>query len=177
MYKPSVPDLLSISRAVLSLPGLWAIANALWHVALPIFLLAVTTDLLDGFLARKLGHTSRIGAVLDHGSDAVFVFCCLLAMAIVDVIHWLLPLLVALAFTQYILDSRVIRGGALIANRLGKYNGITYYLLAGSWIIQEALGLSIISTETVYYLGWFLAASTIVSMINRWYMLSFRKSD
>jgi CDP-diacylglycerol--glycerol-3-phosphate 3-phosphatidyltransferase len=40
-------------------------------------LLAMLTDYIDGYLARKLHTTTRFGAVLDPAMDKFFVFFCL----------------------------------------------------------------------------------------------------
>lgn len=42
-------------------------------------------------------------------------------------VPWPLPGLVALAFVQYVIDSRADRGARLRASVLGRWNGIAYF--------------------------------------------------
>ena len=66
-----IPNLLSMSRIVLCLPLLLVDAMTLPFWVL--YLIAGLTDMLDGFLARRLGVESKFGARLDSLADFVFV--------------------------------------------------------------------------------------------------------
>ncbi len=45
------------------------------YLALGIFLVMAFSDLADGFLARRLGRTSRLGAILDPLADKALMIC------------------------------------------------------------------------------------------------------
>ena len=66
-----IPDLLSMSRIVLCLPLL--MVDAMTMPFWVIYVTAGTTDMLDGFLARRWGVESKFGAKLDSLADFVFV--------------------------------------------------------------------------------------------------------
>ena len=66
-----IPNLLSTSRIVLCLPLL--IVDAMTIPFWVIYLIAGLTDILDGFLARRWGVESKLGARLDSLADFVFV--------------------------------------------------------------------------------------------------------
>ena len=66
-----IPDLLSMSRIVLCLPLL--MVDAMTMPFWVIYVTAGTTDMLDGFLARRWGVESKFGARLDSMADFVFV--------------------------------------------------------------------------------------------------------
>ena len=163
----SLPDYISLSRACLALPCAIFVFNEQWIAAAIVFTLAVISDLIDGYLARKLSVTSRRGSILDHSSDAFFVVCCFFALAWMGYITWWLPVLVAAAFLQYTMDSRIFTGGWLIGNWLGRYNGIFYFLLCGYPIYQQALEIRIFSDRLIELFGWLLLLSTLASMIHR----------
>src|SRR5512134_1964250 len=93
-----------------------------------LFWFAVATDLLDGRVARRFGESSTLGGFLDHATDAAFVSLGLAALVLRGEAPSPLPVLVALAFLQYTLDSRVVQGGALRASGLGRWNGIAYFV-------------------------------------------------
>ena len=140
------------------------------HAALTaaaLFWLAVATDLLDGRVARRFGESSALGGFLDHVTDAAFVSLGLAALALRGEAPALLPALVALAFVQYTLDSRVIDGGALRASALGRWNGIAYFVPIGTVVTRDALGLAWPGRGLVLALGWLLVATTLLSMADR----------
>lgn len=92
MTKPvriNTPTLLTILRMVLSLvflmfvlsPNIWARA-----IALVIFLVAASTDKVDGYLARKNHETTDLGAFLDPLADKMLVNLALLALTYLEVV-------------------------------------------------------------------------------------------
>jgi phosphatidylglycerophosphate synthase len=70
----SLPNLLSYARFPLAAAFPLAETSAL---RLAILGMASATDLLDGWLARRLGHTTRWGALLDPVADKTFMLAAL----------------------------------------------------------------------------------------------------
>ena len=66
-----IPNILSASRIALCLPLL--LADAMTVPFWVLYVIAGTTDMLDGFLARRWGVESKFGARLDSLADFVFV--------------------------------------------------------------------------------------------------------
>ena len=66
-----IPNLLSASRIALCLPLL--LVDAMTVPFWTLYVIAGTTDMLDGFLARQWGVESKFGARLDSFADFVFV--------------------------------------------------------------------------------------------------------
>jgi len=66
-----IPNLLSMSRIALCLPLL--LVDAMTMPFWVLYVIAGTTDMLDGFLARRWGVESKFGARLDSLADFVFV--------------------------------------------------------------------------------------------------------
>ena len=123
----------------MSLPMAWSIFERQWDLCAAVFVLAVTTDLLDGYAARKLKTTSALGGLLDHSADATFVIITMGCFACAGVISVILPMLTTLAFFQYTLDSNAHHGRSLVASRLGRYNGIGYFLFSGALVLSKLL--------------------------------------
>ncbi len=132
-----------------------------------LFALAAVTDFADGRVARHYGEVSRLGGLLDHTTDALFVSAGLGALAHQGLVPVPLPWLVAAAFLQYVLDSRATAGRPLRASALGRYNGIAYFVLLGIPVVRDALGLGWPGAWLVMGFGWVLVASTLVSMSER----------
>jgi cardiolipin synthase len=93
----TIPNALSVLR-LLGVPlFLWLVLGP-HQDAWAFVLLAVSgaTDWLDGYLARRLGQVSRIGALLDPLADRLYIAATLLGLALRDIIPWwLVALLVA----------------------------------------------------------------------------------
>ena len=66
-----IPNLLSVSRIALCLPLL--LVDAMTMSFWVLYVIGGTTDMLDGFLARRLDVESKFGARLDGLADFVFV--------------------------------------------------------------------------------------------------------
>lgn len=66
----SLPNLVSISRLALAVAFVF-VPHPDARVVL--VMLALATDYLDGYIARKLGPMTRVGALLDPFADRVFV--------------------------------------------------------------------------------------------------------
>lgn len=132
---------------------------------------AITTDLLDGLLARRRGTATAAGGVFDHTADCLFVTTGLAAGALRGAFPWVLPLLVAAAFTQYVADSYWgHRGHALRTSSLGRRNGILYFApLVGDVLVR--LGLPALG-PVVTVLAWALVVSTVVSMGERLWLVT-----
>lgn len=69
----TISNLISISRAVLAFPMAVLLMNGESLSALILGIIAVGTDLLDGYLARKLNQISEWGKIFDPLADKVFV--------------------------------------------------------------------------------------------------------
>ncbi len=162
---------LSAVRLASALPCAAAIMASQWQIAAALFIIAVITDLSDGWLARRSGTESALGGLIDHGTDATFVTITLGAFALGDAIPILLPVLIAISFMQYVLDSNALSGRHLRASFLGRWNGIAYYALAGVLIGFALLEIKLIPAPWIAAAGWVLVVSTLVSMLDRAHVL------
>ena len=136
-------------------------------LALFFFVFGAVSDLVDGAVARRRGEVSRLGGLLDHATDATFVSAGLLALALRSEITVWLPIGVAAAFIQYVLDSRIHENRALRASRLGRWNGIAYFAFLGLVVVRDGMGFPGTGTLAVAAGAWFLLALTLVSMLDR----------
>jgi phosphatidylglycerophosphate synthase len=163
----TTPNVLSLSRLPLAAGVAWALLADRAVIGAALFALAVLTDIVDGRLARARGQATRLGTLLDHGADASFVTAVTTAAAVLGLLPWLLPPLIAVAFVQYLLDSHVLSGAALRRSRLGRHNGIAYYVIVGAVLTVRHLGSPPVLLEVINGCGLLLIASTLVSMIQR----------
>jgi len=100
-----IPNLITAARIILVWPMVFALLDGRFGAALGLFALAGLSDGIDGFLARRFGWFSRLGAVLDPLADKLLVISAYLALG------WesLIPLWLVAAV---IVRDAVIVGGA-----------------------------------------------------------------
>jgi phosphatidylglycerophosphate synthase len=134
-------------------------------LATALFALAIATDFADGWVARRYGEATPLGGLADHAADALFVTAGTAALAWRGELPVWLPVAIAVAFTQYVLDSRP--GPRLRGSSLGRWNGIAYFVALGIPIVRDALGLGWPATAWVLGVGWLLCASTALSIADR----------
>ncbi|HRZ85976.1 MAG TPA: CDP-alcohol phosphatidyltransferase family protein [Candidatus Paceibacterota bacterium] len=79
----NIPNALSISRLILGFILVYLILfTSNYLIILLIFTLAALTDFFDGYLARKLKQTTKIGARLDQYIDRIFMIPLLIILVI-----------------------------------------------------------------------------------------------
>jgi len=158
---------LTLARLALVPALVWAILEMRVFAALAIFVAACASDFADGGMARRLGQASSLGGLLDHATDTTLVVAGLAALSARGQVPGLLPILVAAAFLQYVVDSRAGAGRPLRSNPIGRWNGIAYYVLLGTPLVRDAAGVLWPWDTLVRLVGWLLVASTGISMLQR----------
>ncbi len=168
---------LTLSRLTLAPILVVAVVRESHLAASAIFFLAVATDVADGNVARRLGVASPRGAFFDHVVDAIFCSAGTAALAYAGALPAILPPLIALAFLQYALDSRIMSVRGLRGSVLGRWNGIAYYAIVAIPIVRDALGLAWPDGFWVTMLGWGLVLTTVASMLDRARLLFRNRSS
>jgi len=167
-------DLLTGLRLALIAPMFWSLVSPAvapdWLPAL-ILVLAIASDYFDGVVARAQGTASARGQLFDHSSDFLFVTINLGALAYTGLISFLLPLLIIVAFSQYVLDSRFLhRMKSLRMSFLGRWNGIVYFgplVLVGVGRLQVSGDFSALLFSLAVLLSQLLILSTLISIADR----------
>jgi phosphatidylglycerophosphate synthase len=128
-----IPNELSALRFVLA--AIWinlALRGHQGRLAFAIVaILAAGSDFIDGRIARRLGVASGRGRWLDAIADVTFVLAVIFCEAAAGAIPFYIPILIALSFSQYVIDSVVIgqRAAGPVRSRLGHWGGIINYAL------------------------------------------------
>ena len=162
-------NLLTSIRLLLIIPVTWSLADPLiiqGQVLLLLIFVAIATDYFDGIIARATQSASEKGQLFDHGTDFLFVTSGLAGCAYAGLINPVLPWLIVLAFTQYVLDSHYLHH----QRDLGRWNGIFYF--APLIIIAcSRLGLGQDVSDVLEHItalvAWILLVSTILSIFDR----------
>ena len=167
-------NFLTAIRLLLVIPVAMAIANESLFTSwllLALIVIAIASDYFDGKVARALKTASARGMLFDHGTDFIFVTIALFALSIIGLSSILLPLLIVVAFSQYVLDSYFLfKQKQLRMSFLGRWNGIFYFvpivLVAASRLpafeqAQDNFNLIIV------YSNYTLTVSTLASIVDR----------
>jgi cardiolipin synthase len=92
----NIPNFLSILRIALVPVFLWFLLEEMFVSAITVLAIAGLTDFLDGYLARKLNQTTKLGKMLDPVADRLYIFATLLALSATGYVPWWLAGLVIL---------------------------------------------------------------------------------
>ncbi len=136
-----LPNLLSVLRAVLVGPLLWSLhrdGQGVSALTAALLGLATGSDLVDGWLARRLGQTSRLGRILDPLADKVLLGGLALGLLLWrDYPVWLAGLLLvrdaAIVATGLVLLRR--RGRVIPPSTLGKASTVVLSITAVAWVL------------------------------------------
>ncbi len=164
----NIPNLITLGRILLVPIVVWAIATpgAMW-IAFLLFLAAGVSDAVDGFLAKRFGMTTELGAYLDPLADKALIVSIYLALGINDLIpHWLVILVVS--------RDILIVGGIILSWLLGnpfkikpllvsKLNTVVQIVFA--CVVLGSLGFNIhVDMLTIILMG-LVAVLTLLSVV------------
>lgn len=154
-------------------PAAWAFARAdsvsAWLLVM-LMVVAIASDYVDGRVARRTGSASPRGMLFDHTTDCLFVTAGLSGASVANLVPVILPVLIPIAFTQYVLDSYFLhRQRQLRMSYLGRWNGILYFapLVMIAIAALRLPGLSELARALVRPCAVLLAVSTVVSIVDR----------
>ena len=95
----SIPNLITLGRILLVPIVVWAIASGRMQLAFLLFLAAAVSDGVDGFLAKRFGMKTELGAYLDPLADKMLIVSIYVTLGITEVIPlWIVILVVSRDF-------------------------------------------------------------------------------
>jgi cardiolipin synthase len=172
-----LPNLLTAARLLAAPYILYLLWTGEYRTALVWFSIASFTDVLDGFLARRLKVTSSIGALLDPVADKVLLSGSFLTLGLKGVIpFWLMVIvlgrdLLILGFAIIALTRKTRRDfPPSVWGKASTASQIAYVLFAVGY--EAAITPLVVAT----ILGWIAAALTIWSGIDYFIKVSRRVS-
>ena len=111
MHRRDIPNLITFFRILLVAPVAATLAEERYDWALALFAVAGASDGLDGFLARRFGWMSRLGALLDPLADKLLMIASFVTLAWLGALPWWLAAAV-------VARDLVIVGGAIAYHRV-----------------------------------------------------------
>jgi Phosphatidylglycerophosphate synthase len=104
MKKEQLPNLLTASRIVLSFCLLFLPVQSVWFILL--YLICGLTDILDGYLARRMKADSQLGARLDSLAD--LCMCLMIILTIIRQTSADQPILIGLCIIFVVRAGNVV---------------------------------------------------------------------
>ncbi|HEX5937747.1 MAG TPA: CDP-alcohol phosphatidyltransferase family protein [Actinomycetota bacterium] len=159
----TVPNLLSFARIALIPLFCWLSADEetrLWGILL--FAIVVSTDWVDGYVARRTGQVSELGRILDPVADRLAIAAGLLTFAFSDIFPFWAALLILFRDVVLLLGAGLLlwgRGIRVDVRWIGKI--ATFSLMAAiAWIAWGNAGGPL--GEILLVGGWLAFAVGIV---------------
>jgi len=186
-YQKHIPNGLSMLRLLLVAPfifGIYTINTTNypqnWQIAVTaLFLSIITSDVLDGFIARKLQFTSVRGAKLDIIADAFYIISSLALFAYLRIIPaWFVAVILAKC-AEFILTSKIInkksqnKKGVAVFDKIGKTSISATMLLPGVFLLRNAINYQFVMGVLVYI----LTITLLISFLHRIYIIIQLKSE
>lgn len=167
----NVPNVLSLIRLSLALVVGLLIEWQYYLLAALLFLLAASTDFVDGWWARKYGQVTKLGRVLDPFVDKIIVTAALIALVGEQgsgISAWMVTVIVGRELLVTSLRAMVEgKGGDFSARWLGKWKMV----LQCAAIVSSLLLLTYGATQTwigptTLALVWIAVLITIASGVD-----------
>jgi len=169
----SIPNLITLGRILLVPVMVWAIAAGQMQLAFALFLVAGLSDLVDGYLAKRFGMATELGAYLDPLADKALIVSIYVTLGIVDAIpRWLVILVVSrdiMIVSAVMLSWLVDKPVKLKPLFVSKLNTVAQILLAlvvlGTlafeipavaliWVLTAAVALLTLASVAIYLAQW-----------------------
>ena len=166
LLKDRVPWTITALRVVVLPFLMYSFSQEIKAAAYALFLFAVSTDFLDGYLAKKLETTSMIGSYFDVTADFVFVSGMFIGFILEGFYSPWILFLIVFVFAQFMLTN--VYSKHAVYDPVGKYYGSLMYGGIGlTLLFQEQLMFSIVTVGVV--------VSTIAALSSRLAYLLIRK--
>jgi cardiolipin synthase len=139
-----LPNLITLSRLFLVPVLILLLKDQDYLAALAVFMVAGLSDALDGYLAKRLGHTSRFGAILDPVADKILLVSAYVMLTVLG--HLPFWLMLAVAFRDLVIIGGYLAYSSLIGrvhmspSYLSKLNTFMQLLLAVVILVEQASG-------------------------------------
>jgi CDP-diacylglycerol--glycerol-3-phosphate 3-phosphatidyltransferase len=111
-------------------------------LGLAIFLVAAITDFFDGYFARRLNKTTRLGALLDPIADKLLMSAAFISLVELGLAKaWMVVIIIGREFAVSGLRSIAAQRGVIIAaSPLGKTKMVTQVIAISLLIVAYELG-------------------------------------
>jgi cardiolipin synthase len=163
-----IPNIISVIRILLVLPIALALAHQRLALSIMLFAVAAISDAADGFLAKRFGWQSELGAVLDPIADKLLLATVFITLSFLKLVPlWLMIAVVAR-------DVIIVSGAAAYRIIIGPLTAHPSFISKINTLCQAACILAVVSHAkflmppewTISWLGALVFATVAVSGID-----------
>ncbi len=144
----------------------WAIASGELRFAFLLFMVAAISDAVDGFLAKRFGMTTELGAYLDPLADKVLIVSIYITLGINGIIpRWIVILVVSRDFMivgAILLSWLVDKPVTVKPHAVSKYNTAAQIIYAG--LVLAAFGFGFDAEWLLMFVMAMVAILTLLSV-------------
>ena len=162
----NIPNFITLAR-IISVPVIfWALVSGQGRTAFFVFVAAGISDGIDGFLAKRFGWRTELGAYLDPLADKLLIVSIFIALGVRNELPlWLVIavvsrdiLIVAAVLLAWLLDQPI----RIKPLAMSKANTLAQLVLAAVVLADGAFGLGLLGTRLL--LVWLTGALTLLSL-------------
>jgi cardiolipin synthase len=162
----SIPNLITLGRVILVPVVFWLLVTEQMTAAFLVFVVAGISDAVDGFLAKRYGWATELGAYLDPLADKLLIVSIFIALGVRgELPSWLVIAVVSrdiLIVIGIVLSWVLGHPVAIKPLALSKANTLAQIVLAATVLADEAFGWRLDALRFV--LVWLTAALTLGSL-------------
>lgn len=169
----SIPNIITLARLLLVLPFLFFIYITVLFAEtniylLIIFLLIIISDILDGYLARKLKCTSLIGAKLDIIADSLYSILSIVLFTYFQMIPIWFPFILIIKLCEFTITTKIVnhreKKTGPVFDKLGKVAASAAMLLPGVFVFRCIIDQYVFIMSIMIY---FITALFLISLLGR----------
>lgn len=162
----SIPNFITLGRIILVPLVFWLLLSSEMKLAFVLFVVAGISDGVDGFLAKRFGWATELGAYLDPLADKLLIVCIFVALGFRgDLPSWLVIavvtrdiLIVAAIMLSWLMDNPVRIAPFIVS----KANTLAQIVLAATVLADDAFHLDLDGIRVG--LIWITAVLTVASL-------------
>lgn len=162
----NIPNLITLGRVILVPVVFWLLVSGQTQLAFFAFVLAGVSDGIDGFIAKRFGLSTELGAYLDPLADKLLLVSIFLALGVLNALpSWLVIavvsrdiLIVLGVLLAWLLDHPV----GIRPHWVSKANTVAQILLAATVLADDGFGLGLASLRIA--LVWITGVLTVASL-------------
>lgn len=169
----NIPNIITLGRVILVPIVFWLLVSGQTQLAFFVFVLAGVSDAVDGFIAKRFGLSTELGAYLDPLADKLLIVSIFVALGVRGALpSWLVIAVVTrdlLIVVGVILSWLLNHPVRIRPLAVSKANTAAQIVLAGTVLADDGfgLGLEMVRIALVWIVG-VLTVASLAAYLRAW---------